>query len=137
MRKNEMRKKHDMRKKEVIMTRITVLAAAAAAIILLGLTVANAHHGWGSYDAANPVTLEGTVSELSYSNPHATLKLKTADKSWTVTLAPVSRMTTRGATEDKIAVGKSVSAHGYPSKAQPDEIRAEWIKIGGETIQLR
>jgi hypothetical protein len=119
------------------MTRVTVLAAAAAAVILLGIAALNAHHGWGSYDAANPVTVDGTVSELSFSNPHATIKLKGPDKVWTVTLAPVSRMTTRGATQDKIAVGQNISAFGYPSKAQPDEMRAEWIKAGGETYQLR
>jgi len=119
------------------MTRITVLAGAAAVIILLGIALANAHHGWGSYDAANPVTVEGAISEVNYTNPHATIKLKGPDKQWTVTLAPVSRMQTRGATQDKVAVGKTVSAFGYPSKAQPDEMRAEWIKSGGEIYQLR
>lgn len=119
------------------MTRVTILAGAAAAIILLGIAVAGAHHGWGSYDAANPVTVEGAITQLSYQNPHATIRLKGPDKEWTVTLAPVSRMSARGATEDKIAVGKSITAHGYPSKAQPDEMRAEWIKAGSETYQLR
>ena len=119
------------------MLRITVLAGAAAAVILLGIAVASAHHGWGSYDAANPVTIEGAITESSYQNPHATIKIKGADKTWTVTLAPVSRMSTRGATEDMVAVGKTISAFGYPSKAQTDEIRAEWIKADGQTIQLR
>jgi hypothetical protein len=39
------------------MNRITVLAAAAAAIVLIGIALANAHPGSGSYDAANPVTV--------------------------------------------------------------------------------
>jgi hypothetical protein len=116
---------------------ITVLAGAAAAVFLLGSAALKAHHGWGSYDAANPVTIEGPITELSFQNPHATIKLKTASKVWTVTLAPVSRMGTRGATEDKVAVGKTISAFGYPSKAQPDEMRAEWIKADGQTYQLR
>jgi hypothetical protein len=119
------------------MNRVTVLAAAAAAVILLGIAVVNAHHGWGSYDAANPVTVNGAITELSYKNPHATIKLKGSDKEWTVTLAPVSRMQTRGATEEKVAVGQTISAHGYPSKSQPDEMRAEWIKAGNDTYQLR
>jgi hypothetical protein len=119
------------------MTRITVLAGAAAAILLLGIAMASAHHGWGSYDAANPVTVQGAITELNYKNPHATIKLKATDKEWTVTLAPVSRMETRGATQDKVAVGQTISAYGYPSKAQPDEMRAEWIKAGNDTYQLR
>ena len=116
---------------------ITILAGTAAAVILLGSAALRAHHGWGSYDAANPVTIEGAVTELNFQNPHAAMKLKTDAKVWTVTLAPVSRMGTRGATEDKIAVGKTISAFGYPSKAQPDEMRAEWIKADGQTYQLR
>jgi hypothetical protein len=119
------------------MLRVTVLAGAAAAVILLGIAVAGAHHGWGSYDAANPVTIEGPIIESSYQNPHTTIKIKGADKTWTVTLAPVSRMSIRGATEDKIAVGKTISAFGYPSKVETGEMRAEWIKADGQTIQLR
>jgi hypothetical protein len=34
-----------------------------------------AHHGWSEYDNSKPVTLTGTVTELSYTYPHATIKL--------------------------------------------------------------
>jgi hypothetical protein len=119
------------------MIRITAVFGAVAAVFLVGNAALQAHHGWGSYDAANPVTVEGPITELNFQNPHATIKIKAADKEWTVTLAPVSRMNTRGATEDKVAVGKTISAHGYPSKPHPDEMRAEWIKSDGETYQLR
>lgn len=117
--------------------RITILAGAAAAFILLCIAAASAHHGWGSYDAANPVTVEGSITQSNFQNPHATIRLKGRDKEWTVTLAPTSRMTTRGADASKIAVGSTITAFGYPSKATPDEMRAEWIKVGNETYQLR
>lgn len=117
--------------------KITVIAGAAAAILLLGIAALNAHHGWGSYDAANPVKVEGQITSSVYENPHATIKIKGSDKEWTVTLAPVSRMTTRGATADKVAVGNTVTAYGYPSKADKSEMRAEWIAQNGATYQLR
>jgi Family of unknown function (DUF6152) len=119
------------------MSRVRVLAAVAATVVLLAGGALDAHHGWGSYDAANPVTVEGQITASSYQNPHATIRLKGPQKEWTVTLAPVSRMSARGATQDKVAVGKTISAYGYPSKTQPDEMRAEWIKADGETYQLR
>ena len=56
---------------------------------------------------------------------------------WTITLAPTSRMTTRGATAEVIAVGKDVSAYGYPSTVEKDEMRAERITIDGKTYELR
>jgi len=54
-----------------------------------------------------------------------------------VTLAPTSRMNNRGATEKVVAVGQNVSAYGYPSTAQTDEMRAERITVNGKTYEMR
>ncbi len=106
-----------------------------AAIALAG--PAAAHHGWGSYDAAKPVTVTGPILTSKYENPHATLTVRGADKQWTVTLAPTSRMTSRGAILQIVAVGKTVAAFGYPSTAEKDEMRAERITVDGKTYEMR
>ena len=111
---------------------ILVLAFGAALI-----ATAAAHHGWGSYDAAKPVTVTGPILTSKYENPHATITVKGADKPWTVTLAPTSRMISRGAVTDLLAVGKTVSAYGYPSTFEKDEMRAERITIDGKAYELR
>jgi hypothetical protein len=112
--------------------------------ILLGLALASlpvaavlAHHGWGSYDASKPVTVTGPIETLKYENPHATITVKATDKVWTVTLAPISRMQARGAPPDLVAVGKTVSAYGYPSTVEKDEMRAERITVDGKTVEMR
>jgi hypothetical protein len=46
-------------------------------------------------------------------------------------------MTSRGATADVVAVGKTVSAFGYPSTVEKDEMRAERITVGDATYELR
>ena len=96
-----------------------------------------AHHGWGSYDASKPITVTGSIEASKYENPHATITVKTTDKVWTVTLAPVSRMQGRGASPELVAVGKTVSAYGYSSNVEKDEMRAERITIDGKTIEMR
>lgn len=111
-------------------------------LVLLGLglalpTAVIAHHGWGSYDAAHPVTVAGPIESLKYENPHALITVKAADKVWTVTLAPTSRMQSRGAPAEFVAVGKLVSAYGYPSTVDKAEMRAERITIDGKTVELR
>lgn len=110
-------------------------------VLLLALAVAvgpaAAHHGWGNYDAANPVTISGQIATVQYANPHAHMTVRASDKTWTVTLAPVSRMRARGATEKLVAVGKTVTAMGYRSRSDPDEIRAERITIDGKTVEMR
>jgi hypothetical protein len=111
---------------------ITVFAAAA---LLSGAALA--HHGWGSYDAANPVTVTGPVLTSKYENPHVTLTVRGSDKVWTVVLAPTSRMVNRGALAKMLTVGKTVTAFGYPSTVEKDEMRAERITVDGKTIEMR
>jgi hypothetical protein len=111
------------------------LIAFAALLALTG--AAAAHHGWGSYDAAKPVTVAGPILTSKYENPHASITVRTTEKVWTVTLAPTSRMTNRGALPELVAVGKSISAYGYPSTVEKDEMRAERISVDGKTYEMR
>ncbi len=111
------------------MTAVTALAFVAGA--------ASAHRGWGSYDAAKPVTDTGAFLTSKYENPHATITVRNEGKVWTVTLAPTSRMSSRGASDKIVAVGKQISAYGYPSTATPDEMRAERITVDGKTYEMR
>jgi hypothetical protein len=115
------------------MTRRTALLLA----LIAAIGPAAAHHGWGSYDAANPVTVAGPILTSKYENPHATLTVRGSDKVWTVTLAPTSRMTSRGALMQMVAVGKTISAYGYPSTVEKDEMRAERITVDGKTYEMR
>src|SRR5437588_4042640 len=99
---------------EASMTRTAVFFATL--VLLTG--AAFAHHGWGSYDAAKPVTVAGPILTSKFENPHATITVRASDKTWTVTLAPTSRMISRGAAQKVVAVGNDVSAYGYPSTVE-------------------
>jgi uncharacterized protein DUF6152 len=118
---------------EAPMTRTVIFFSAFA--LLTG--AAFAHHGWGSYDANKPVTVTGPILTSKFENPHATITVRDSDKVWTVTLAPISRMSSRGATDKVVAVGQNVSAYGYPSTVEKDEMRAERITVGGKTYEMR
>ena len=60
--------------------RMCAFLTLAGAVILLGMPVF-AHHGTGvSYDASNPVTLQGTVTEFRYANPHPQLYFDVTDE---------------------------------------------------------
>lgn len=113
----------------------TLIAAAVALAMATGGAVA--HHGWGSYDAKNPVTVAGKVLTSKYENPHVVLTVQAPGKVWTVTLAPTSRMQNRGALVELVAVGRDISAFGYPSTVDKDEMRAERITVDGKTVEMR
>jgi hypothetical protein len=80
---------------------------------------AAAHHGWGSYDADTPMTLEGPIETLKLENPHGEMTVEHDGADWLITLAPLSRMNTRGATADVVRVGEPVVAYGYPKRDSP------------------
>jgi hypothetical protein len=115
------------------MTRAVVLVIAS----VLLTSAAWAHHGWGSYDANKPVTVSGPILSSKFENPHATITVRGSDKVWTVTLAPISRMSSRGTTDKVVAVGQNVSAYGYPSTVEKDEMRAERITVQEKTYERR
>lgn len=122
------------------LVRKSVLSAIAAVSVFAASTAA-AHHGWSDYDADKQLTLEGRVDASSYENPHATIVLASGGRKYNVVLAPVSRMEARGASKASVAVGRTVTVVGYPSRSHGDEVRAERITVvdGAETrtVELR
>lgn len=111
------------------------LIPALAALLLA--TSAFAHHGWSEYDADKPLQLAGTIEQAGYTHPHGVVRLKAGDKSWTVVLAPPSRMESRGLPQEQLAQGKRATVYGYPHRSKGDELRAERITIDEKTTELR
>ena len=115
------------------------LHVALAGFFVLALTAAATAAGEDKdrYDLSKPVTVEGSILTSTFEDPNTTIAVKTSDKIWTVTMAPVSKMVERGVKADFVAVGKTVSASGYQSKIEMNEMRAERITIDGKTYELR
>lgn len=110
-----------------------VLGLAAAALP----AAAQAHHGWGGYDSGKELNLTGTIKQSAFTNPHGEMILTTADKEWICTLAPPFRMQNRGLTEEMLKPGTTCTVVGYPSKSNPNEMRAERVTVAGKTVELR
>jgi hypothetical protein len=117
--------------------RHTTLAVAPLALALILATAALAHHGWSGYDATKPQTVTGTIKVSGYEHPHGYVRLAPPEKEGVVTLAPPSRMENRGLPPATLKTGATATVMGYPSRTDPDEMRAEWIAIDGKTTQLR
>jgi hypothetical protein len=114
-------------------------AAMSFAAIALFTATAFAHHGWSQYDEKTPLTVLGTITESSYTNPHGTIKLRATDggKVWDVVLAPVSRMQARGLTEAMLKPGTVATVLGYQHRKVATEMRAEHITIEKKKVELR
>lgn len=98
---------------------------------------AEAHHGWGSYDSSKTITVEATILDVKYENPHVEVVLEHNGKKYTMTLAPVFRMENRGVPKPLLIKGKKVKVEGYQSKVHGDEMRIERITVDGKVVELR
>ena len=61
----------------------TALIAAGAAVLIAAPAVA--HHSAAMFDSAKEVTLQGTVKEFQFTNPHSWIQLNVADPTGKVT----------------------------------------------------
>ena len=106
-------------------------------LLLVAPLAAWAHHGWSEYDSTQTLSLTGKVVESGYEHPHGHVRLETPGKTWSVVLAPPSRMERRGLEKGALKPGASVTVEGYANRDKPEELRAERIRVNGKTIELR
>jgi hypothetical protein len=110
-----------------------LLVAAGLALPL----AAGAHHGWSEYDSSKVLKLTGKIVESGYEHPHGHVRLEVPGKTWSVVLAPPSRMERRGLEKAALKPGARVTVEGYPNRDKPEEMRAERISVNGKTVELR
>ena len=99
-----------------------------------------AHHGWTGYEASKTLNLTGVITQAEYTNPHGMIRVQVAGqnaKTWVAVLAPPSRMSSRGLTQEMLQVGATVTVVGYAHREKTEEMRAEQITIAGKTVELR
>src|SRR5947208_12312740 len=95
---------------------VSLTAVAVAAFT----TSALAHHSFSMFDAQQTITLEGTVKEFEWVNPHAWLRVLVKDKNtgqpalWVLELSSPSRLVTMGMRADSVRAGDEVSVTFHP-----------------------
>jgi hypothetical protein len=110
----------------------------AFAVIALSPAAALAHHGWAGQDNARTTVLEGRIDAVRYRNPHGEIDLTSGGQKWQVTLAPISRMESRGVTEAVLKPGTTVKIEGHRNlDMSRHEVKASAITVGGKTTSLR
>jgi len=117
------------------MTYLKSLLLACLFVITVSFTVF--HHGWANYNQKKVLDFKSKIEESIYENPHALLRVKYQDKLWTVYLAPTSRMTDRGLSEELIQKGTEIRIVAYPHKTIKTEMRAERVYVEGKKYELR
>jgi hypothetical protein len=98
------------------------IALGAAAGLLLAATTVRAHHSFAAeFDANQPVTLRGTVTQMDWVNPHSWIHLDVKNDDGTVTKWMIEGGTPntlfrRGFTKDSLKAGVEIIVEGYKAK---------------------
>jgi translation initiation factor IF-1 len=102
-----------MNMKVVSLSAVLVTAFAVPAI---------AHHSFAMFDAQKTITLQGTVKELEWTNPHAWLRVMVEDQKvgrpvlWAFEMSSPGRLVTMGMKADSVRPGDKVSVTFHPMK---------------------
>jgi len=97
---------------------VALSAAAATALV----TPAPAHHSFAMFDADRTVTLQGTVKEFEWTNPHSWLHIMVRDEAtgqqsvWALELSSPARLKRMGMSADSVKPGDAISVTFHPLK---------------------
>ena len=99
----------------------TLLALITAAALIATAPLA-AHHGAATFDTGKELTMEGTVTEWVWSNPHCFLKFDVTEKDgtvkhWTVETSNPPDMVNRGWSRRSFKGGEKVKVVVEPVKS--------------------
>ena len=102
--------------------KIITLAGTATACLLLGATIADAHHAFAAeFDANKPVNLRGVVTRIEWINPHAWIHITNKNPdgtttAWMVEGGTPNTLQRNGITRESIKVGTLIVVSGYRAK---------------------
>jgi hypothetical protein len=97
------------------------LAAAGMAVLVAGIHL-HAHHSLSTfYDPNDPITLNGRITKVDWSNPHAYLWLDAAGddnkmRAWRVELSAPRMLAKENLTHEMLVIGTIVTVNGVRAK---------------------
>ena len=98
------------------------IASLSAIVVAAFVAPALAHHSFAMFDRDKTVTLQGTVKEFEWTNPHSWLRFSVNDEKsgkpsvWAVELSSPGRLITMGMRADSVKPGDEVSVTFHPMK---------------------
>jgi hypothetical protein len=104
------------------MTPQTLRSLAAVAVVSAAACPAAAHHSFAAeFDAAQPVTLKGTVTKMEWINPHSWLHIDVKNDDgtttpWMIEGATPNTLLRRGFTREAVKAGTEITIVGYRAK---------------------
>jgi hypothetical protein len=118
--------------------------AGLAIVAFLGSVPAWAHHAFSvAFDENRPVSVEGTVTEVKWENPHSWIFVETkradgATEQWRFETQPPNTLRRTGVTAAILKPGARVTIKGYGALDRSATVGAASLIVfsGGETFRI-
>jgi|SRR5690606_7684162 len=119
---------------------------AAAAVLLTVSAGAMAHHSFtAEFDSTKPITLEGIVTKVEWTNPHVWIYLNVRDETgkvtnWGAELGPPHGLQRRGWRRNTLNIGEQITVDGFLARNGSDRVNARTVTLAstggrpGETL---
>ena len=116
------------------------LAVAAAFLVPIGAGTVAAHHSMSMFDSSREVSIEGTVTQFQWSNPHAYIQMISTDDQgneveWSMEMGSPMYLYARGWRPRTLRPGTEVVVRAYPLRnGRPGGVVLDVKDAQGRTI---
>jgi hypothetical protein len=120
----------------MMVTRLQKLVGCVTLTLTLAVGPVSAHHSFAMYDSEKVVTVEGTVTEFKWANPHVLLRVMAAGAGqlWTMELTAPGQLARNGWTHSTLKSGDTVKVKLHPFRDGRPGGSFMSITVNGEEI---
>ena len=117
-----------------------LVALLAAGVLIAGGGVAFAHHPFAAeYDSNKPAQVEGKVTNINWTNPHAFMTVAAKDANgklthYRVELGSPRALTEKGWKRGNVKVGQQVTVTGWYGRGDDTRINAKAVTVNGHEM---
>jgi hypothetical protein len=117
----------------------TAIFSAAAALTVVA-SVASAHHSFAMFDNTKEVTLEGTLKELQWTNPHIWVQVMAKDPAsgkeveWSIEGGSPNNLARKGWSRNVMKAGDKITIVIHPLKNGDNGGSLMKVTVNGQTL---
>jgi hypothetical protein len=118
----------------------TAIVSAAATALTLLATAVSAHHSFAMFDQSKEVTLEGTLKELQWTNPHIWVQVMAKDPAtgkdveWSIEGGSPNNLARKGWSRNVMKAGDKITIVIHPLKNGEHGGSLMKVTVNGQTL---
>jgi hypothetical protein len=98
------------------------IVACAAVVVAAFAVQVQAHHSFAMFDQEKMITVEGTLKEFEWTNPHCWLHVNVVDPAtgkaseWAFEMGSIGQIAAQGWKADSVKAGDKITVNAHPMK---------------------